>query len=63
MPSPLRGIISLIDCWPKVASFVIQELPPLTLEGRGESAKIVDWVRTNFPVEQIGSAQYYTLLP
>ena len=46
----------------KVASFVIQELPPLTLEGRGESAKIVAWVRTNFPVEQIGSAEYYTLL-
>jgi 4-amino-4-deoxy-L-arabinose transferase-like glycosyltransferase len=47
----------------KVASFVIQALPPLTLEGRGESAKIVEWVRTNFPAEQIESAQYYDLLP
>jgi 4-amino-4-deoxy-L-arabinose transferase-like glycosyltransferase len=47
----------------KVASFVIQKLPPLTLEGRGESAKIVEWVTTSFPAEQIGSAQYYTLLP
>jgi 4-amino-4-deoxy-L-arabinose transferase-like glycosyltransferase len=47
----------------KVASFVIQALPPLTLEGRGESAKIVEWVRTNFPAEQIEGAQYYDLLP
>lgn len=46
-----------------VVSFVIQELPPLTLEGRGESAKIVEWVRTNFPVEQIKGAEYYRLLP
>lgn len=47
----------------KVASLVIQELPPLTLEGRGESAKIVEWVRANFPSEQIGAAQYYDLTP
>lgn len=47
----------------KVASLVIQELPPLTLEGRGESAKIVEWVRANFPSEQIRTAQYYDLGP
>jgi 4-amino-4-deoxy-L-arabinose transferase-like glycosyltransferase len=47
----------------KVASFVIQALPPLTLEGHGESARIVEWVRTNCPVEQIDGAEYYDLLP
>ncbi|UEL27542.1 glycosyltransferase family 39 protein [Pseudarthrobacter sp. L1SW] len=46
----------------KVASFVIQELPPLTLEGRGESARIVAWVRQSFAVEQIVNAEYYDLL-
>lgn len=46
-----------------VGSLVIQELPPLTLEGRGESAKIVEWVRSTFPAEQIGGAQYYVLTP
>ncbi|WP_148258106.1 glycosyltransferase family 39 protein [Pseudarthrobacter phenanthrenivorans] len=46
----------------KVASLVIQELPPLTLEGRGESAKIVAWVRQRFSVEQVGDAEYYDLL-
>ncbi|WP_406637124.1 glycosyltransferase family 39 protein [Pseudarthrobacter quantipunctorum] len=45
----------------KVASLVIQELPPLTLEGRGESAKIVAWVRQSFSVEQVGDAEYYDL--
>lgn len=47
----------------QVGSLVIQELPPLTLEGRGESAKIVEWVRARYPAEQIGAAQYYNLLP
>lgn len=47
----------------QVASVVIQDLPPLTLEGRGESARIVDWVRSHYRAEQIGSAQFYKLLP
>lgn len=46
----------------KVASLVIQDLPPLTQEGRGESAKIVEWVRTEFPAEQVSGAQFYNLL-
>lgn len=46
----------------KVGSLVVQDLPPLTLEGRGESARIVEWVRANFPAEQIGRATYYHLL-
>ena len=47
----------------QVASLVVQDLPPLTLEGRGESASIVEWVRSTYRSEQIGSAQYYSLLP
>lgn len=47
----------------QVESVVIQDLPPLTLEGRGESARIVDWVKGHYGAEQIGSAQYYKLLP
>ncbi len=47
----------------QVGALVIQELPPLTLEGRGESARIVSWVRARYPAEQIGGAQYYNLLP
>lgn len=47
----------------QVGSLVIQELPPLTLEGRGESARIVEWVRAQYPAEQIDGAQYFNLLP
>lgn len=47
----------------QVGALVIQELPPLTLEGRGESARIVEWVRARYPAEQVGAAQYYNLLP
>jgi hypothetical protein len=47
----------------KVGALVIQELPPLTLEGRGESARIVEWVRARYSAEQVGAAQYYDLLP
>ena len=46
-----------------IASLVIQELPPLTLEGRGESAKIVDWVTSKYSYEQVGTARYYKLVP
>lgn len=47
----------------QVASLVIQDLPPLTLEDRGESARIVDWVKGHYQAEKIGGAQYYSLLP
>lgn len=47
----------------EVGSLVIQELPPLTLEGRGESARIVQWVTSRFPAEHIGGAQLFDLLP
>ncbi|MGN7199262.1 glycosyltransferase family 39 protein [Arthrobacter sp. SAFR-044] len=47
----------------KLGSLVIQNLPPLTLEGRGESARIVEWVSDNFTAEQIEGATYYNFLP
>lgn len=46
----------------RVESVVIQNLPPLTLEGRGESARIVEWVRENFSAEEVGGAAYYRLV-
>jgi 4-amino-4-deoxy-L-arabinose transferase-like glycosyltransferase len=45
----------------QVGSLTIQNLPPLTLEGRGESARIVDWVRANFPKERLDGAEFYDL--
>ncbi|MDQ0800406.1 glycosyltransferase family 39 protein [Arthrobacter sp. SLBN-112] len=45
----------------RVGSLTIQNLPPLTLEGRGESARIVDWVRANFPKETLDGAEFYDL--
>ncbi|MGO4856127.1 ArnT family glycosyltransferase [Arthrobacter sp. 2MCAF14] len=44
-----------------VGSFVIQNLPPLTVEGRGESARIVQWVESNFQAEMIDGASFYRL--
>lgn len=46
----------------KLGSLVVQDLPPLTLEGKGESARIVNWVRQNFPVQSGEGAELYLLL-
>lgn len=45
----------------KVGSLVVQDLPPLTLEGAGESARIVQWVRQTFPARTIEGAELYLL--
>lgn len=45
----------------RVGSLVIKDLPPLTLEGKGESARIVDWVRTSFAPEPGVGAEFYLL--
>ena len=45
----------------KVGSMVVQTVPPLTLAGQGESARILEWVRTTFAKQQIGDAEYYDL--
>lgn len=44
-----------------VGSLVIGELPPLTLEGKGESARIVEWVTANYDEERVGPARYFEL--
>ena len=46
----------------RVGSVLIRRLPPWTLEGCGESAKIVDWVRANFTAEKIDGADYFPLI-
>lgn len=45
----------------QIGSFVIQNLPPLTSEGKGESARIVQWVQSNFQPETIDGASLYRL--
>lgn len=45
----------------RVGALVVENLPPLTIEGRGESARIVDWVRTNFTVESVEGVELYDL--
>ncbi|MEW1805637.1 glycosyltransferase family 39 protein [Pseudarthrobacter sp. NPDC080039] len=61
-PSPtLEQFRNLVE-EKKIASVVVQNLPPLTSEGRGESARILDWVKSNFKKEQIGNAEYYDLV-
>lgn len=45
----------------KVGSLVVQDLPPLTLEGKGESARIVAWVRATFPARDGDGAELYLL--
>ncbi|MFF2297123.1 ArnT family glycosyltransferase [Arthrobacter sp. NPDC058127] len=45
----------------EVGSFVIQNVPPLTADGRGESARIVQWVENNFRPEMIDGASFYRL--
>lgn len=45
----------------RVGALVLKNLPPLTLEGRGESARIVEWVRSHYVVEVIEGTEIYDL--
>ncbi|WP_423182026.1 glycosyltransferase family 39 protein [Arthrobacter sp. NyZ413] len=45
----------------KVGFFIIKTLPPLTSEGRGESARIVHWVEDNFHAEIVDGTSIYSL--
>lgn len=47
----------------RVGSLLIGNLPTLTQEGQGESAKIVEWVRDNYPVDRFGHMESYNLQP
>lgn len=46
-----------------VSTLVLENLPPLTLEGKGESAKIVEWARTNFQAESVAGVDVFQLHP
>ncbi|PTT67591.1 glycosyl transferase [Arthrobacter sp. HMWF013] len=45
----------------RVGSLTVQNLPPLTSEGRGESARIVEWVRSNFAPDKFDGSEFYDL--
>lgn len=45
----------------RVGALVLKNLPPLTLAGRGESARIVEWVRSHYVVEVIEGTEFYDL--
>lgn len=60
-PSPTLDQFKLLVEEGKVGSLVVQELPPLTLEGKGESALIVRWVRENYAAQATDGAELYLL--
>lgn len=47
----------------RVGALTLQNLPPLVLEGKGEAARIVDWVRSHFEAEYVDGAELYVLRP
>lgn len=60
-PFPTLGQFQTMVRGGNVGSFVIQNLPPLTGEGKGESARIVQWVESNFQPEIIDGVSFYRL--
>ncbi len=47
----------------RVGSVMIQTLPPYTVAGQGEPARIVAWVRDHYTAELVGGAEFYNLAP
>nr|WP_306630464.1 glycosyltransferase family 39 protein [Arthrobacter ulcerisalmonis] len=45
----------------RIGSLTLQNLPPLTLEGHGEAARIIEWVRSHYNAEIINGAELYEL--
>ncbi|WAJ31725.1 glycosyltransferase family 39 protein [Arthrobacter sp. FX8] len=43
----------------RVGALTFQTLPPLTLEGQGEAAKIVAWVRSHYAAENVDGAELF----
>lgn len=60
-PFPTLEQFEVLVAEGRVGSVVVQNLPPQTLEGRGESARIVEWVRQRFVAEDVDGAQYFQL--
>ncbi|MDQ0731410.1 glycosyltransferase family 39 protein [Arthrobacter sp. B1I2] len=60
-PSPTLEQFQALVGQGRVGSLVIQELPPLTLEGKGESARIVQWVRETYATHINNGVELYFL--
>lgn len=60
-PSPTLEQFQTLVSEGKLGSLVVQNLPPLTAEGKGESARIVEWVQQNYPLTSIENAELYIL--
>lgn len=45
----------------KIGALVIQNLPPVTAEGRGDAARVVAWVRQHYSAQMIDGAEFYDL--
>ncbi|RDV09722.1 glycosyl transferase [Arthrobacter sp. RT-1] len=58
----LEQFIALVE-EQKIGAMVIQTLPPVPAEGRGEAARIVAWVRANHTAQVFGGAELYKLAP
>lgn len=46
----------------QIGALVVQNLPPVAAEGRGEAARIVAWVRSHYRAQVIDGAEYYDLI-
>lgn len=57
----LEQFMTLVDD-KKIGALVIQNLPPVPAEGRGESARIVAWVRAHYSPSMIEGAELYDLV-
>lgn len=57
----LEGFIKLVE-ERKIGALVVQNLPPVAAEGRGEAARIVAWVRSHYRAQVIDGAEYYNLI-
>ncbi|MBD1590701.1 glycosyltransferase family 39 protein [Arthrobacter sp. S1_S22] len=43
----------------RVGALTFQNLPPLTLEGQGEAARIVTWVRSHYAADKVDGAELF----
>lgn len=60
-PYPTLEQFQVLAAEGRVGSVVIQNLPPGTMESRGESARILEWVKASFTAERIDGADYFRL--
>lgn len=58
----LEQFIALVEEH-RIGTLIIQTLPPVPAEGRGEAARIVAWVRATHTAQVVGDAELYKLAP